>query len=350
MGSLNVRAGIWLTIFWQTITHVSRSSGRGHHYDSPQRGPLLVPHLPKRHLICEILLSLAISAQAHCCTLRPSFSCTMASAHTSPRAASSVLLNEVEAGSTGSEEAEGDGDRSNGGFTDDAMPLLHQRVTLYLGSMTPAASWEPPVTLYLESMTPASSWELVPLVLPRNTLTCYTCCFSQLCPAPDNQFRVRFCLASWPCTLCEWCCVCHICLDIKRNRVVNHMVQCMTPRWLTPPAVSPPPVVSPDSQVEVHRPVRQPYITGPNISTCSVCKVFQSCPPPKIAAEVRFCLMDWPEVKCEVCCGCDDCSKAYQNKFHGPDAHACMLNIAVRYYITNPIKEFTSLCSIDLEG
>ena len=255
-----------------------------------------------------------------------------------------MLLKEVDACSTLREEAESDCDQSMIEFTDDAMLSLHPPVTLYLESMTPAASWEPPVTLYLESMTPASSWELVPLVLPRNTLTCYTCCFSQLCPAPDNQFRVRFCLASWPCTLCECCCVCHICLDIKRNRVVNHMVQWMTPRWPTPPAVSP------DSQVKVVSPVRQRYITGPNIIRCTVCKVFQCCPPPKIAAEVRFCLMDWPGVKCEVCCGCDACTKAYQKKFHGSDPHACMLNIAVRYYITNPINEFASLCSIDLEG
>ena len=327
MGSLNVRAGIWLTIFWQTITHVSRSSGRGHHYDSPQRGPLLVPHLPKRHLICEILLSLAISAQAHCCTLRPSFSCTMASAHTSPRAASSVLLNEVEAGSTGSEEAEGDGDSSNGGFTDDAMPLLHQRVPLYLGSMTPAASWE-----------------FVHPVRPRNTLTCYTCGFSQICPPPEHAIKVRFCLAGWPCTKCEWCCECRTCVDFIRERLVDRMVECMTPRWPMRPAVSP------DSQVVVVSPVSLPCITGHNIITCSICKVFQSCPPPDIAAEVRFCLTDWPEVKCEVCCGCDACTKAYRKKFRGSDPYECMMDIAVRYYITKPIDEYALLCSIDLEG
>ena len=78
--------------------------------------------------------------------------------------------------------------------------------------------------------------------------------FSQLCPPPDKQFRVRFCLAGWPCTRCEWCCTCCSCLDLKRNRVVNHMVQCMTFRWPTPPAVSP------DSQVEVVSPVRPRYM------------------------------------------------------------------------------------------
>jgi hypothetical protein len=255
------------------------------------------------------------------------FSCTMALAHSSARAASSLLLNEVEAGSTLREEAESDSDRSMAEFTDDAMPSLH-----------------PPVTLYLGSMTPAASWELVLPVLPRNAVTCYTCGFSQICPPPDDAIRVRFCLAGWPCTQCEWCCVCRICLDLKRERLVNHMVQCMTPRWPMPPAVSP------DSQVEVDSPVSQPYITGPNIITCSICKVFQSCPPPNIAAEVRFCLMDWPEVKCEVCCGCGACTKAYQKKFHGSDPHECMLNIGVRYYITKPINEFALLCSIDLEG
>jgi hypothetical protein len=256
----------------------------------------------------------------------------------------SCTLKDVDAGSTLREEAGSDCDRSMGEFTDDAMTSLHQPVTLYLRSMTPAASSEQPVTLYLESMTPATSWELGLPVLPRNTVTCCTCGFSQLCPPPDNEIRVRFCLERWPCTQCEWCCLCAICVDRKRNRVVNHMVQWMIPRWPTPPAVSP------DSQAKVVSPVRPLYITGPNIITCTVCKVFQCCPPPKIAAEVRFCLMDWPGVKCEVCCGCDTCTEAYQKKFHEPDPYACMLNIAVRYYITNPIKDFTSLCSIDLEG
>ena len=235
-------------------------------------------------------------------------------------------------------------------YNNDAMALLHQPVTLYPDSITPAASSQQSVTLYLHSGTTASSWELGLPVLPRNTVTCYTCGFSQLCPPPDNQFRVRFCLAGWPCTRCEWCCTCCSCLDLKRNRVVNHMVQCMTFRWPTPPAVSP------DSQVEVVSPVRPRYmhrlqdVSVSGIITCTVCKVFQCCPPPEIAAEVRYCCKHWPEVKCEVCCDCDKCSEHYQKKFHGNDPYACMLNIAVRYYITNPINEFTSLCSVDLEG
>ena len=138
--------------------------------------------------------------------------------------------------------------------------------------------------------------------------------------------------------------------------MVNHMVQCMTPRWPTPAAVSP------DSQVEVESPVSQVEVESPvslisnitcavpNIITCSVCKVFQSCPPPDIAAEVRFCLTDWPEVKCEVCCGCGACTKAYEKKFQGSDPYKCMMNIAVRYYVTKPISEFALLSSIDLEG
>ena len=116
----------------------------------------------------------------------------MALAHTSARAASSLLLNDVGIGSTEREEAESDSDRSIGEFTDDAMPSLHPPVTLYLGSMTPAASWEPPVTLYRESMTPAASWELVLPVLPRNAVTCYTCGVFSTLPAAGQCNQSAF--------------------------------------------------------------------------------------------------------------------------------------------------------------
>ena len=97
--------------------------------------------------------------------------------HSLARAASSLLLKEVDVGSTLREEAESDSDRSMAEFTDDAMPSLH-----------------PPVTLYLGSMTPAASWELVLPVLPRNAVTCYTCGFLKFARRRTMQSE---CVFAW---------------------------------------------------------------------------------------------------------------------------------------------------------
>ena len=85
-----------------------------------------------------------------------------------------------------------------------------------------------------------------------------------------------------------------------------------------------------------------------NILICSICYNFQEVPPPSNSVKVRFCLMDWPYLKCEACCRCRICKYACWVKLLDTFAYGFMMNLAVHNYLNLLDDDFEGACSIDL--
>ena len=86
-----------------------------------------------------------------------------------------------------------------------------------------------------------------------------------------------------------------------------------------------------------------------NMLVCSVCNIYQECPPPSNSVEVPSCLPDWPAMKCEACCSYRTCISAYTIKVVEARTYEVMMDMAVYNYLKITVEQFDVLCSMDLE-
>ena len=88
--------------------------------------------------------------------------------------------------------------------------------------------------------------------------------------------------------------------------------------------------------------------TYDHILICSVCDIAQECPPRSNSVKVRFCLGEWPAIKCEACCNCRMCTVIKINKFLDSCTYDQMMVAAVSSYMSMPVGDFDFLCSMEL--